>query len=276
MPYKNIRGRQMHYTEYGQGDPILLGHSYLWDSNMWQPQIDELSKTNRLIVPDLWGHGKSETRDEKKYTIDKLAQDHLDLMNELGIDKFAIIGLSVGGMWGARIAIDEPERVTSLVLMDTDLGKEPLELKTRYFGLIEMIQQLGNIPANMIEAITPLFFSPETIKNNTTLVDSFQSRLAEIPEERIDTIATIGRSIFSRESMLMEAGRLGIPVQIIVGADDMSRPVKESKLMAKTIHGAKLSIIKDAGHISNLEKPEKVTALLKNFIENTQNLKISA
>ena len=55
-----IDGARMSYIDQGQGFPVLLGHSYLWDAEMWQPQIDALSQHFRVIVPELWGHGRSD------------------------------------------------------------------------------------------------------------------------------------------------------------------------------------------------------------------------
>lgn len=52
-------GKSLHYLDVGSGFPLLLGHSYLFDLNMWAPQFEALAKRYRLIVPDLWGHGDS-------------------------------------------------------------------------------------------------------------------------------------------------------------------------------------------------------------------------
>ena len=59
MPAHIIQGSTLHYQDHGAGFPVLLGHSYLWDAAMWAPQIDALSRSYRVIVPDLWGHGAS-------------------------------------------------------------------------------------------------------------------------------------------------------------------------------------------------------------------------
>ncbi|MFP3710763.1 alpha/beta fold hydrolase, partial [Paraburkholderia sp. SIMBA_009] len=92
-------------------------HSYLWDAAMWAPQIDALSSRYRVIVPDLWGHGASGPLPEGTQTLDDLAEHASALLDALEIDACAVVGLSVGGMWGARLALREPRRVRSLVLM---------------------------------------------------------------------------------------------------------------------------------------------------------------
>ncbi|MDR5663958.1 alpha/beta fold hydrolase, partial [Burkholderia cenocepacia] len=94
--------------------PVLLGHSYLWDATMWAPQIDALSRRYRVIVPDLWGHGASGALPDGTHTLDDLATQASALLDALEIEQCAVVGLSVGGMWGARLALREPQRVRSL------------------------------------------------------------------------------------------------------------------------------------------------------------------
>ena len=268
MNHINIGNRKINYIEQGEGMPILFGHSYLWDSNMWQPQIAELSQKYRCIVPDLWGHGDSQILKNNNYSLTDLAQDYGTFMNALNIDQYAVIGLSVGGMWGAHLALNYPDKVTALVLMGTDLGDEPQEQKLRYFGMIDIIEKTNTIPNDLIEIITPLFFSPTTFKNKPNLIQEFKKKLSEISPDNIKTIATLGRCIFSRTSILEQLKKIKIPTQIIVGNDDVPRPVHEAQRLNQTIVDSKLSIISDAGHICNLEQPEEINVILSNFLSS--------
>src|SRR5258708_8513445 len=106
-----IAGSTMNVVDAGEGDVVVLGHSYLWSSEMWRPQIDGLSPHYRVIVPDLWGHGNSGPLPEGTEDLHDIARHHLALMDRLGIDRFTLVGLSVGGMWGAELALVAPERV---------------------------------------------------------------------------------------------------------------------------------------------------------------------
>lgn len=69
------------------------------------------------------------------------------LLDALKIDRCAVVGLSVGGMWGAELALREPERVSALIMLDTDLGAEPEATRQRYFQMLDAIAALGAIPA---------------------------------------------------------------------------------------------------------------------------------
>lgn len=269
MPYKTIGEKKLFYEDQGKGFPLLFGHSYLWDAAMWTPQVQVLSSSYRCIVPELWGHGRSDLPPVTPCSIERLAGDHWELVTALGLDSLAIIGLSVGGMWGLHLALEHPEAVKALVLMDTFVGPEPEETRLRYFKMLDIVEQAGGIPPPLIDAIVPLFFSPTTVQRNPALVNRFKESLALPAKERLSGIASLGRGIFSRASLLDRLGEIQIPTLIIVGADDHPRPPHEARQMAELIPNARLEIIEEAGHISNLEQPERVSALLRSFLQES-------
>ncbi|MBU2705145.1 alpha/beta fold hydrolase [Zooshikella marina] len=271
MPYVTIKSRQIHYQDHGTGFPILFGHSFLWDSNMWKPQIEELSKSYRCIVPDLWSHGLSDSPANSPYTIAQMAEDYWLLTKALGLEHFAIVGLSVGGMWGCQLALSHPEAVVALVMMDTFVGEEPEETHTRYFGMLDIVEQIGAIPPPMQESIIPLFFAINTIQKNSALVSQFKKDLTALPAERIPGVVGIGRGIFSRSSLLSQLNQIRMPTLIVVGAEDNARPPHEAKQMAEIISQAQLEVISHAGHICNLEQPIQVNKLLSQFLSQAIN-----
>ncbi len=269
MPSISINSRKMYYEEYGEGFPVLFGHSYLWDARMWEPQVEHLSPSYRCIIPEeIWGHGRSGPVDAEDCSIESLARDHLSLIESLGIESCAVVGLSVGGMWTAHLALERPDVVKALVLMDTFVGPEPAETQKRYFGMLDMVEQAGVIPPQLIEQILPLFFSSKTPAAKPLLVERFHEHLTSMISERIPGIVALGRAIFSRTSVLERLGELRIPALIVVGEDDRSRPPHEARLMADRIPNARLSVIPEAGHICNLEKPEEVNGLLEQFLND--------
>ncbi|MCB0190019.1 MAG: alpha/beta fold hydrolase [Caldilineaceae bacterium] len=267
MPTITMKGQAMHYEEQGRGFPILFGHSYLWDAAMWQPQIAALATSYRCIVPELWGHGRSAAAPTIPYATEELAADMWTFTQELGLEQFAVVGLSVGGMWGAHLTLDHPDAVVALVLMDTYLGPEPITTQARYFGMLDVVEQNGGIPAPMLDAIAPLFFSPVTMQQKPEMVERFRADLLAFEAEQIPSIVALGRGIFSRASQLTRLPAINAPTLVIVGADDRSRPPHEAEEMAMRIPGAALEVIADAGHISNLEQPKTVTALLTQFLQ---------
>jgi pimeloyl-ACP methyl ester carboxylesterase len=269
MPHITIRGQDLHYLDRGSGFPVLFGGSYLWDAAMWAPQVEGLLTRYRCIVPELWGHGKSGAIPEVPYTMSKLAGDMRGLVDGLGLEQFAIVGLSVGGIWGIEMALDRPDRVTALVLMDTVASEEPAATKAQYFGMLALMERVGAMPPPLAEQVVPIYFAPETLTGNRALVDGFRHSLLEIGKDRLASIVALGRAIFSRPSLSARLGEIRCPTLVAVGRHDRPRPVHESQALAAAIAGARLEIIEGAGHISSLEQPRHVLAMLESFLSST-------
>ncbi len=265
MSMFNVDGQQMHYLDVGQGEVIVLGHSYLWDSQMWAPQVEVLSQHYRCIVPDVWAHGASDSAPAAMRNLADYAQHILALMDHLAIETFSVLGLSVGGMWGAELVALAPQRVKSLVMMDTFVGLEPEVTHAKYFHMLDTISQLQAVPAPIVDVVTPMFFAQNAAESSPQLVQSFRSRLAALSGEQAVEVARIGRMVFGRRDLMEEVEKFALPVLIAVGAEDAPRPALESYLMNDSITGSELVVIPQAGHISNLEQPQFVTDMLMRF-----------
>ncbi|MCY4043845.1 MAG: alpha/beta hydrolase [Cellvibrionales bacterium] len=260
-----IKGQRLSYIDKGKGDVLLFGHSYLFDQNMWQPQIDALSKHYRCIVPDLWGHGESEASPCCMTSIYDNSEYMIELMDHLNIDHFSLVGLSVGGMWGATLAANHPSRINALVLMGTYLGDEPENSQGLYFGLLDQIDDEQSISKAMAQTITPFFFAPQSIEQGLPCVEAFNQRLQSFTKEQLPELTNIGRLIFSRANALQQLQKITAPVLILTGEEDLPRPVSESQTMLNYLKRGKLDIIPKAGHISALEQPDFINNKLKNF-----------
>jgi pimeloyl-ACP methyl ester carboxylesterase len=267
MPTIEIRGKQLHYLDEGQGPVVLFGHSYLWDQRMWSYQVEALRPRFRCIVPDLWGHGKSAELPATPCDLASLAEDHGQLLDALGIREFMMIGLSVGGMWGALLAQQRAKTVRGLVLMDTFLGPEPDANRQRYFGMLDTVERVGAIPSPMVDAVLPLFLGPRTLADNLALVADFRRDLAALTPGQMPSIVALGRAIFGRPDHLEILPSLAIPTLVVVGEHDLSRPVPEAERMVARVPRGELAIIKDAGHVSAKEQPTQVNEILGKFLD---------
>lgn len=263
----SIEGRELAYLDVGEGPVVLFGHSFLWDHKMWAPQVEALSQSYRCIVPDLWAHGQSSYSPEKTRNLKGVALDMLALIDSLDIDQFSIVGLSAGGMWGAELTVAAPERVKSLVMMDTFVGFEPEVMKDKYFTMLDTIAAEKSVPEPILEAVVPLFFARNGAEKSPQLVSNFRQQLASIKGEDAVEVARIGRMIFGRRDIIEDVEKLAMPILIAVGQEDIPRPVLESYLMHDCITGSQLVQIPEAGHISNLEQSALVTKMLQDFLE---------
>ena len=118
MPTAKIRDVQIYYEEHGQGPPLIMLLGLGQDIATWEFQIAELSRHVRLIVPDNRDSGQS-SRCSENYTTETMAQDIIELMEHLGIDRAHLLGTSMGGMIAQHVALMAPERLKSLILAGT-------------------------------------------------------------------------------------------------------------------------------------------------------------
>ncbi|MCL1048171.1 alpha/beta fold hydrolase [Shewanella abyssi] len=262
----SIDEQTISYIDIGQGPVLLLGHSYLWDAQMWAPQIELLSQQYRCIVPDLWGHGLSNAMPTNTRNLRDISAQMLSLMDALDVTEFSVIGLSVGAMWGAELALLAPTRVKRLVMLNSFIGFEPEITRDKYYAMLDVIKHEQGLSPALRATIIPLFFAD---KPNPQLVDQFELTLASINNEQIDTLYRLGKMIFGRRDTLEEVENLTLPCLIMAGVQDKARSVLESYLMHDAIDGSKFIHIPDAGHISTLEQTEFVNQHLIEFLTAT-------
>ena len=266
MAFFEVDGQALHYIDQGTGPAVLLAGSYLWDQAMWAPQIAALSAHYRVIALDLWGHGESGRLPEGTASLDDIARQALALLDHLDIDRVTLVGLSVGGMWGVRLALSAPQRLNGLVLMDTYVGVEPEPTRQYYFSLFKQIEESGGISEQLLDIVVPIFFRPG-IDRESALYQDFRAKLAGYSADRLrDSIVPMGRITFGRDDLLPRLGELNAATTLVVcGDQDKPRPPSEAREMAELI-GCPCVLVPEAGHISNLENPSFVTDTLLKFL----------
>lgn len=264
MKKQRINNAEMAYLDEGQGAPILFGHSFLWDSAMWQAQTKQFKNNYRCIVPDLWSHGQSDPLPHASCSLENLADDYWQFSQALSLDKFALVGLSVGGMWATHLALAYPKAISALILMDTYVGPEPEIPQAVYLGLLdEMAKGMNPTLAN---TVAPYFFAKNTKEEQPHLLANFIDNLQKTPANHIEGKVKIGKAIFTRQSLLEKLQLLEVPTLIIVGEEDLPRPPHEAEEMARLIPNAKLEIIPKAGHICTVERPDYVNQIIADFL----------
>lgn len=266
MPFFTVDGQALHYIDQGTGPAVLLAGSYLWDQAMWAPQIAALTPHYRVIALDLWGHGDSGKLPESTTSLDDIARQAQALLDHLDIDRVTLVGLSVGGMWGARLALSAPQRLNGLVLMDTYVGVEPEPTRQYYFSLFKQIEDSGTISEQLLDIVVPIFFRPG-IDPQSALYQDFRAKLKGYSPERLrESIVPMGRITFGRDDLLPRLAELDAAATLVLcGDQDKPRPPSEAREMAELI-GCPCVLVPEAGHISNLENPEFVTEALLAFL----------
>ena len=271
MNYITLKNnKKISYISEGEGEVLVFIHSFLWNKEMWRPQIDFFKENFRCISIDLLGHGDSSNLivNQEHYSLEEISNDILEVLDSLGIKKYHYIGLSVGGMLMPYIA--EDSRAISMIIMDSYVGAEPSETQETYFQLLNNIKKLQFIPEPMAELISPMFFSPKTTQEKNKLYLNFHNHLLNLSKENINTIVAIGFGIFGRKDALDRLEKIDIPTLYLAGELDIPRPIKESEKMRSLTKNSNFKIIEGAGHISNLENPESVNSIIQEFLNKNK------
>jgi pimeloyl-ACP methyl ester carboxylesterase len=118
MAYFEHEGCNLHYEEYGHGTPLLLVHGLGSSTLDWEEQIPALSARYRVIVPDVRGHGRSD-KPRERYSIAGFSADLVALIEHLNLGPTHYVGLSMGGMIGFQLAVDQPQLLKSLTIVNS-------------------------------------------------------------------------------------------------------------------------------------------------------------
>lgn len=257
----DVNGILLHVTDEGSGHPVLFLHGLGCDGTDWQPQLAVFADRYRCITIDHRGHGRSGREVGEGYSIPRFAADALGVLDHLGIDRVHVVGLSMGGMIAQQIAIDAPERVCTLSLLDTFARPGALGE-----GMSTMADQ---VEANGLEMIVAGFqamvFASETPIAHPDIIERFN---AQFRGNTPACLASAMRAIGGLDTF-GHLGAVRAPTVVLVGAEDNLTPLAQANELAGAIAGSRLEIVPNAGHFSNIENPDLVNAVLATQFEHT-------
>ena len=261
-------GVGLEVVEQGTGPALLLVHGFGGAKEDFDDHVAALAVEHRVIVFDHRGHGASDApEDPAAYSLDRLAADTVAVADALGVDRFRLLGHSMGGMVARRVVLTYSERVDALILMDTSPGPVP--------GLDGEILELGARTA-LEQGMTELKALMDAFGPGPLDTPAFTRVLVQRPgyqefEERkwasLSPVmwATLIREIRDQPDQLAELARVGCPTLVTVGEQDEPF-VRVSRAMAAAIPDAELVVIADAGHSPQFENPEVWIDTLGRFL----------
>lgn len=223
---------------------------------MWKDVIPSLESDYTLINIELRGHGESTAT--RPFTLWDLVDDWLAILDEESIDSAVLCGLSTGGMTAMRVAKQAPERVRALALLDTDALAEGPFNRLQYSLLGTGYVRFGILPKG---ALAKALFSPEVVRRGGEAVQALFDEVRRFDRRQLGHAM---RAVFGRDRV--DLSDVEVPTLVIVGEDDQALPPSRARVIAETIPGARLEVIPATGHLSAVENPEAVTALLRDFL----------
>ncbi|NRB04881.1 MAG: alpha/beta fold hydrolase [Rhodobacteraceae bacterium] len=227
-------------------EPIVFLPGMMCDARLFGPQIAELSAEYSVMVAPM-------TRGER---IEEIASTLLDELPH----RFALAGLSMGGIVAMEILRRAPDRVTRLALMDTNpLAETPTVAAAREPQMVRV--RAGRLREVMRDEMKPNYLAPGPYRD-------------QVLEIVMDMALALGPEVFLRQSRALQRRRdqqstlrkCKVPTLILCGEHDALCPVKRHTFMAELIPYAELKVLPDAGHLPTLEQAEATTAALRDWI----------
>ncbi len=263
MARAQVRDITMAYTDRGWGNPpIVLLHGFPLDRRMWEPQVRGLYHEFRVVTPDLRGHGKSQAT-PGPYTMEMLAEDVRALLDALGLQRVVLGGFSLGGYVAFAFYRLYPQRVQSLLLLDTRPQPDSEQAKQGREDMALLAEREGAGP--IADRLIPRLLSPATVAGNPAVVAKVRRMITEAP---VQGMAGDLRGMARRRDSTDLLREILVPTLVVVGDQDAITPPAESEMMASTIPNATLVKIPGAGHLSNLENPQAFTSAIRDFLRS--------
>ncbi len=241
------------------GQVVVLSHSLSSSLLMWTPQMDALNPYFRVLRYDIRGHGNSDAP-SGPYTLKLLAQDVIQLLDALDIDRVHFVGLSLGGMIGQSLALNNPDRLKSLTLCDT-AAVVPAEAQPLWQERMDKARKEGM--EALLEQTMERWFTPSFLKQNSKILILIRGQLLATPVSGYIGCAEAIRKL----DYLDRLSEIKIPTLIMVGEDDPGTPVSASEAIYERISNSKLVILPSARHLSNVEQADAFNAALLKFLK---------
>ncbi len=270
--HKTVRiwGLNIRYVQAGEGPVVVLLHGLAASLLTWYCNIDVLADAGyRVIAPDLPGHGDSDKPGHLDYGPESAANFVYDFSQELGLERFSLVGSSAGGLIAGLFALEYPKMVEKMVLVGSGgFGRE-----VSWFLRVISLPVVGDLVYqpwlnNMMGATKYLFYRPPAVLKELL---PEMDRVKLLPGARTAMLRSVRSSInlmgLRKEGYILERLKGSpVPLMTVWGAEDIIIPVSHADDVRRELPDSVVRVIPECGHWPQMEKPGQFNPMLTSFL----------
>jgi 3-oxoadipate enol-lactonase len=256
MPLADVNGQRLYFEDSGgDGPPVLFSHGFLMDHEMWAPQVEALGRRYRCITWDERGHGG--TPATGSFTYWDSAADGAALLDHLGIRSAVWVGMSQGGFLAQRAAVQSPDRVRALVMVDSAASTEDPDTVEPYNAL--HAEWMANGPAAVRETVASIILGADV---------DWGPWFAKWDAWPRDWMRHTFECLMGREDLHARLREITCPSLVIHGTADAAIPMERAEDLCSGLSACQGVVrVVGAPHASNLSHPGEVNAALAGFLD---------
>ena len=261
MPHVKLStGINAFYRREGKGPPLVLIMGTGLDHRCWDRQVDEYRQSYECIRFDNRGTGRTESAGAD-ISMRLLAEDTASLMDELGIGRAHVSGLSMGSCIAQELALSRPDLVETLQLHGT-WGRAHGYAARKFAAQVQILKNFGLREAYEINVLW--FLTPDFMSRHPRRVDSQIEAIVRAAPSREDLVRLYAANL--KHDALDRLHEIAAPTLVTVGTFDLALPPMYAREVAEAIPRAELVLFEGGGHLHNIEKPEEFNAVTLDFL----------
>jgi 3-oxoadipate enol-lactonase len=250
---------ELAYEERGSGPTLMFVHGFPFDRTMWIAQLAGLAKLRTCVAVDLRGSGLSDDEQPADYSMDLFADDIVKTLDAMNVDQADLCGMSMGGYVLFSVWRRHPQRVRSLIFVDTKAEADGEEAKAGRVKTAEMVAEKGMQP--LYEQLGPKLVGSNPSEEVTDKLR--QMFLNTAPE----VAAAHSLAMRDRPDSTGDLTSITVPVLWMHGEEDGLMPIDGARASAEKIPGARFVPIPKGGHVSVMENPAAVNEAIAEFLK---------
>ena len=261
---KNRTADGLHYEIHdgpADADTVILSAGLGGTGSFWTPQMDALTRRFRVILYDHRGTGRSARTLATPHTVQAMGRDILSVMDDADVAQAHLVGHAAGGLAGLALALDRPERLDRLVVVNGWSRPDP-HIARCFAARIRLLEAFG--PAAYVEAQPLFLYPPDWISRNDARLKAEEARhIIAFPPTEVMLARIAALLAFDIDDQLDE---IDLPVLISASADDMLVPPRCSRWLATALPNATLDVVPWGGHAFTAIAADAFNATLIAFL----------